>query len=366
MMKGYRRWLLHVLMLLIASAAAGCISDPVVTGTTPATGDSVHGVLVVNEGLLRQDNSTLTFYDPVVGVAEQDYFALKNPGMRLGDTGNDITVRGDRAYIPVTTSQNVEVIALPSGRSSGRVRIANGGDPRQVVIVDDSTAFVSLVTGDAVVEFDPRTLAIVRRLPVGPAPEGIVPAGGRLFVANSGYGFLRQSEPKAGTISVITIADGISMQYLHPGPNPTDLHYCRATGKLYALYGMPAVDSLGGVVEYDPLTLEEKRRWPVAGAGVAGEMSFDEGGEFLYVIGTGGITRIDLQAQALHAETWYQSDQWTPLGFYSLGVAPGSGDLYVGYTKGFTIPGEVLILSRNGILKGRFPAGLNPGAIGFY
>jgi outer membrane protein assembly factor BamB len=323
-------------------------------------------VLVVNEGLLRQDNSTLTFYDPAAGIARQDYFALKNPGMRLGDTGNDITIRGGHAYIPVTTSQNVEVLELPSGRSLGRVHIEGDGGPREVAIADDSTAFVTLVNGDAVVQFNPLTLAVGRRIPVGPAPEGVAVAGGHLFVANSGYGALRQSEPEAGTVSVIDLRDGGLRGHLQPGPNPTAMYYAAATGRLYVVYGMPDLDSIGGVVEYDAATLNLTHRWPIRGVGVAQGIAFDEGRMLGYVIGTEGIYRLHLQDTASKATLLVPSSGINALGFYSIGVAPGDGDLYVGYSRGFTVPGEVALFTREGVRTGGFQAALNPGAFGFY
>src|SRR5438067_805884 len=83
--------------LLLCAYAAGCVSNPVVP---PATGQNAapHGAIVVNEGLFGHDNSTLTVYDPVGGGMIQDFYAQKNPGLRLGDTGNDIVVWGGRAY----------------------------------------------------------------------------------------------------------------------------------------------------------------------------------------------------------------------------------------------------------------------------
>ena len=109
-----------LLLALIGIIVSGCVSDPVVSGLPPSSDDSVHGVFVVNEGLRRQDNSTLTFYDPNENVAVQDYFAVKNPGLRLGDTGNDILIDGDKAYVTMTESHNIEVMALPSLAPSSR------------------------------------------------------------------------------------------------------------------------------------------------------------------------------------------------------------------------------------------------------
>jgi DNA-binding beta-propeller fold protein YncE len=267
----------------------------------------------------------------------------------------------------MTTSQNIEVMELPSMQSLGRVHIPDGGDPRETVIVNDSLGFATLVLDDAIVAFNPRTLISGGRITVGPAPEGIASDGERLFVANSGYAYLRQSEPKAGTISVIDVAQRAEILTVDAGANVVDIHVVSASGKLYALYGMPDPDSVGGVVEYDLATLQERRRWTVYGAGVAGEMAFDTSAGLLYVIGGNGVMRIDLHDGSLQQpEVFASSSEWTSLGFYGLGVSPTTGRVYIGYTRSFTIPGEVLIYNREGELQSKFPCGLNPGSFGFY
>jgi hypothetical protein len=358
------RTLAYLLLAFIAIIASGCIADPVVSGPPPSSDDTAHGVLVVNEGSWHLDNSTLTFYDPNANIAVQDYFAVKNPGLRLGDTGNDILIDGDRGYVAMSQSQNIEVIALPSGKSLGRVRIAEGGDPREVVIINDSLGFATLVLDDAVVAFNPRTFVAGNRIPVGPAPEGIATDGRRVFVANSGYASIRQTEPKAGTISVIDVQSRTETTTITVGPNVIDMQILPTAGKLYALYGMPYPDSVGGVVEYDLTTLKEVHRWMISGAGIAGEMAIDSAAGQLYVIGRDGVMRIDLQGG--DPGLFVPSAGWTVLGFYGLGVSPSNGDVYISYTRDFSIPGETLIYNRSGVLLEKFPCGLNPGTIGFF
>jgi DNA-binding beta-propeller fold protein YncE len=355
---------LFLLLASIAVIVSGCVTDPVVSGLPPSSDDSVHGVFVVNEGSWHQDNSTLTFYDPKGNVAVQDYFAVKNPGLRLGDTGNDILIAGDRAYVTMTESQNIEVVELPSGKSLGRVRIAEGGGPREIAIVDDTLGFATLIYDDAIVAFNPRTFVTGNRIPVGPAPEGIATDGRRAFVANSGYASLRQEEPKAGTISVIDVRSRTETAAVPVGPNVIDMQVFPATGKFYALYGMPYPDSVGGVVEYDLATLKELHRWTIYGAGIAGEMAFDSVAGLAYVIGRDGVMRIDLHGG--EPELFVSGTAWTLLGFYGLGVSPSNGDVYISYTRDFSIPGQTLIYNRSGVLLDKFPCGLTPGAIGFF
>jgi DNA-binding beta-propeller fold protein YncE len=363
MVRGRMAWW-HLAALAILAAAAGCVEDPPVTPPGDINGDSLRGVLVVNEGLQGQDNSTLTFHDPATGETVQDFFARRNPGLRLGDTGNDIDIRNDRAYIVVSRSQNIEVLELPSGRSLGRIRIG-GGDPRKLAIVDDSTGFVTLFS-DEVVRVDLRRFTVGARAPVGPAPEGLAAIAGRVFVANSGMGFLRQREPKAGTVSVLDARTGGETALLHPGPNPQSLLADTARGLVLVQYGMPDADSLGGVVAYDALTLAEVRRWSVRGAGVAGEMALDAERGLLYVVdGEGSLVRIAVSSPAGPQRFLLQSPP-SRLGFYGVGVSPTDGAIYASYVTSYVLPGAVIVYERDGRLRGRFDAGLNPSSFGFF
>ena len=354
----------RALALLAALAVVGCVADPSVTPPGAIGTDSLRGVLVVNEGLRFQDNSTLTFYDPTSREAVQDYFARQNPGLRLGDTGNDIDIRNARAYIVVSTSQNVEVVELPSGRSLGRIRIG-GGDPRKLAIVDDSTAFVTLLASDEIVRVDPRSLAVGERIAVGPAPEGIATLAGRLFVANSGYGFYRRHEPKAGTISVIDARSGAELALLEPGPNPVVVQADALRGRIYVLYGMAHADSSGGIVAYDAATLAEAARWSVPGAGVAGEMALDASRGRLYLVDGGGdLARIDLDSDA-PARRFVQGGPPSTLGYYGVGVSPVDGAIYASSVASYTLPGRVVVIEPDGRVRDRFDAGLNPSSFGF-
>jgi DNA-binding beta-propeller fold protein YncE len=354
----------HLIALSMAMMIAGCVQDPPVIPEDAIVPDSLHGVLVVNEGLKDQDNSTLTYFDAKTGVAVQDFFARQNPGMRLGDTGNGIVVRKGRAYIVVTTSQNIEVIDLPSGRSVGRIRIGEG-DPRKLAIVDDSTAYVTLFK-DAVVRVDPRTLAVGARTAVGPAPEGIAAIAGRVFVANSGMGFYRRHEPKAGTISVLDARTGAETALLAPGPNPVAVLADSTRGRVYVEYGMAGADSAGGVVAYDVATLREVARWSVPGAGLAGEMAIDAARGLLYVVDGGGdLSRIDVTRSAA-PERFVAGGAPSRLGFYGVGVSPADGTIYASYVTSYTLPGSVLVIAPDGTIRTRFDAGLNPSSFGFF
>ncbi len=344
--------------LAAALLPAACVPDP----TAPARPDvapPAAGVLAVNEGLWRRDNATITLYNPADSTAVQDYFAARNPGERLGDLANDVEVRGGLAYIAVSTSETIEVIACGTGRSAGRLRLPTGNQPRRLAFID-STRMAATCFGDSLTVFDPRTLRLDTVVRVGPAPEGVAVAEGAVFVANSGLGNLRASEPRAGTITVLDARTFAMRNEFSIGPDPRDIIAVPVLGRLYVLVGLP--DSLGWVVELDPRTLGVTRRWEVHSGR---EMAIDQLGLICYVVGSDGLLAIDLAGPLSAPRTFVPASAWPATIFYSVGCAP-NGDVYLGTVRDYASPGEVLIFGRDGGVAGRFACGLNPGSFGFY
>lgn len=359
-------FLLPLFCSLLSFLLASCVADPEVP-EQPPVGGVADGVIVVNQGLWRGDNASLTLYSPGTDRATQNWFARQNPGSRLGDSGNDIVIRKRRAYIAVSESATIEVIDLPEGTSAGRIRFPAGTFPQHLIILNDSTGWASNLEDDSIIEFNPATFETGRRVPVGPAPEGIAAAAGRIFVANSGLGALRRNEPGAGTISVLGIGPENGERRIEVGGDLRDLRYFPQNGMLYAFAGAPLPDTAGsGLAEIDPATLEITRRWSFPGAW---DVGFDQGAQQAYIIAQGGIFRIDL------AETDPVPELFLPQSLstlneevpHGIGISPYTGEIFVAVARGYySAPGRTDRYDREGNLLGSFQTGLNPTAFGFY
>ncbi len=354
---------LYTAIILLVILVSGCVSDPGKSEQNDLTGDFSHGILIVNEGLWRQDNSTLTYHNPQTEKVVQDYFGKRNPGLRIGDTGNDIVVRNDRAYIVVSTSRTVEILDLPSGTSAGRVVFPGVGELRYMTIVDDTTAFVT-TRDDDIIRFNPASQTVGEHMAVGPSPEGIAYAAGKIFVANSALGALRQEEPKANTVSVIDVSAGIEIAAPEFGHNPWTLHYHPSLGMVYLLSRPLYPDSVGALVEIDPVTVTETRRWEIINSGPA-EMAFNNSERIAYVLGSEGVLKIDLNKSRDIPALIASARSNNTRAFFDIGISP-AGDIYVSDARLYTTPGSVLVFTPEGRFIRRFQSGLNPGAFGFY
>jgi hypothetical protein len=354
-----------VFPVLLCLVVQGCPQAPAIAPITPIVGFG--GAYILCEGLWRQDNATLSRFDNAKEIVQNDYFASVNPSLRLGDTANDMVLKGDTLYIAVSTSRSIEILQASSGKWLGRIRL-NGmkQEPRCLSIVNDTTAFCTNLNDDSITEFNPRTFTIrTARIPVGPAPEGIAATNRYVFVANSGFGDFRASEPKAGTVSVLDVQTKQERRILTGLPNVSDIAMNRQKTRLYAAYRhLPSkIDSLGGIAEFDAETLQELRRWrmksPLA-------LNFSATGDTLFYVSDGGVDLLAIrQLDAKPTSAVRKTDK--NVVWYGLGVHPRSSALWICNAKDYSSQGEIIVMQTGSSAPiRRFEVGINPNTIVFF
>ncbi|TAE25301.1 MAG: hypothetical protein EAZ92_12425 [Candidatus Kapaibacterium sp.] len=324
---------------------------------------SVSGAYILCEGLYRNDNATLSRYDAASVAVVNDIVPLLNPNLRLGDTANNMVLRGDTLYIAVSVSRTIEIFRASTGVWIGRIRFAGTRqEPRHISIVNDSTAFVSLLNDDSIQEWNPKNFTL-KGVPilVGPSPEGIAASEKYVFVANSGFGDIRAQEAKAGTISVIERASGREFALLGNVPNVRNLILSTDKTRLYAAYThlYSAKDSLGGIVEYDAVNLKELRRWRTKEP-FAPRLRNDS----LLCLSAKGVELVRLGEPSAQLQTLYSSNASNI--WYALALHPSNGEVWVGNARNNQVAGEVLIFHVQNKNLRRFEVGLNPNTIVFY
>jgi YVTN family beta-propeller protein len=198
----------------------------------PQTGDK--GVYVLN-GI----SETLSFYD----------FESKSVWNNVDTTGtypNQIVIRKEMAYIVNSGSANLQILDIDTNQEMGSVDLGSGSNPWSIALVDNSKAYVSLFVSDQVAVLDLVGNQVVKNLPVGKSPEGIVVAQNKLYVCNTGYEFSNYGE---GSVSVISIENDSLLKTIPVGTNPQvigldeegELHvvctgnFLDETGKVYII-----------------------------------------------------------------------------------------------------------------------------------
>lgn len=353
----------YIFVITYFAVLLSCVQEP----TNPIKDENIQfsskGAYILCEGLWGFDNSSLDRFDSEKNILINQYFKKVNPGYKLGDTSNDIILKGDTAFVVVSTAKTIEVFLVSTGKYIGRINLAGNRCPRHICIVNDSSAWITDLYSHSIIEFNPTTLKLTGiELKTGPAPEGIVIWNNILFVANSGYGDYLKNEPNAGTISVI---DAIAKQEITRIKNITnvvDLLINYKTNTLYATYFslLSQKDSTGGIVEINLDSYKETNRWRID----AQKTILSTTNDTMYFINKNGLYIIDFTKEIKQYELLIKnnsSDNW-----YSLAI--DDNKLWIANSFNHQINGELLIYDLNDLTKilQKFSTGVNPNKIVFY
>jgi WD40 repeat protein len=343
----------------------GCVETPSPQQPDTPPLQRQNGVYVLCEGNWRADNSTLTYINELEKKSYNDYFAAVNTGMRIGDTANDILIKGDTTYIVVSTSKTVELIRTTTGTSLGRISIS-GLEIRKMAFLNDSVAGLTSFDG-GIRFFNVKQLREESTfIPTGPFPEGIIAYQNNMFVANSGLGDIYATAPNAGTIAHVS-KSGESVQYIRNVPNVQQLVLRKKSASVIAAFPnlLSKPTELGGIVELDASsgeTLHSKSIWRPA------SMVLSNSQDTLYYLSADTVKMIDLQQKPWQEKVLFVGNNIVQgvSSWRGMAVHPETGFLWICNAKSFTEAGEVLIYSPDGILQQQYNTGINPGKIVFF
>lgn len=346
-----------LLLLLLVGSCVPTPSGPDDGAITIVPG----GVFTLCEGLWQQNNAALSYRDPG-GTVVRDAFVGANRGAALGDTPTDVVVLGDTMIVCVSTSRELVMIDRRTAHVIRRTTIGAHEQPYRMALAGDRL-YVTCLNADVVIEFQARTLErSTQNVPVGPAPEGLAVTSTKLYVAVSGLGDLRRTEPLAGTVQILRRSDLSVVGQIDGLWNAADVAADAQRNLVWVSYRHFASepDSLGGVVAIDSRadTVVAHYRLNAPSRLVVdpqtGEVFVLHAQGIEGVNGTGGIRRVVDHRSGVGADAWY-----------SLWRHPQSGELYVGNARSFVTDGEVLVYSVQGALLGRYSVGLNPTAFAY-
>jgi hypothetical protein len=149
-----------------------------------------NGLVVLNEGLYQQNNSSICFYSFENSQVFTQAFFTEN-GRGLGDTANDFekyTLDGkEYIIIAVDISSQIEIVEATTLKSVAQIPLFDGAsarEPRRIEVYGYA-AFVCCFDGTVSV-IDLTSYEVVKTIQVGANPDGMVQVGDELFVSNSG------------------------------------------------------------------------------------------------------------------------------------------------------------------------------------
>lgn len=348
----------------MAFAAASC-SDNDLPPTGPVGGGpsvsdpKIAGLYILNSGKEGSNNSSLSYLDASNRVVSTDVFRNAN-GKRLGDTGNSMVIYGNKMYIAVTGSSILFVTDL-KGNIVKEITVEGESanlSPRHLFPADGKV-YVSFMEGFAG-EIDTANFNI-KKVKVGPMPEGIAYANKKVYVANSdGYNL---ADGYGKTVSVIDASTFTVIKNLDVAMNPQTLHVA-SNNKIYLIAlgnyaDVPAklqkintsTDTVSDVPDIEPTNMAIGKD----GVAYIQVTEYDQNWK-----ASSSYYSFDVSKDKVVGE--FASPADIPDG-YSIFADKVTGDVYIG-TSDYISNGDVYLLSADGEILMKFDTGgLNPIAI---
>lgn len=353
---------LQISSLLIVLLLLSCKENPTDNALKFPDTTNSNFALILCEGLWGYNNSTVSKLNLRTYEVQNDFTSLVNKNFKIGDTGNDIAMKGDTFFVVVTTSKALEYFEVSTGKLIGYLVFDDNSAPRHIAVINDSIVAITDLYKDCVYLVNISAKIIERSIKVGPAPEFVEYYNGILFVTNSGYGDYRAKEPKAGTLSVVDLTLGREVANIAVGPNPIEVAIDSNRKRLYVSYNhLPSLkDSIGGILILDLNNWQALQHWKLPSPR---SLKIDSETGDLYFLSNDKVFRLIVDKGL--AEELIVNPRANEI-WYSLGLDTKNKLLLIGNAKNYTVEGEVLVFkwdSQNSFLKTNVPVGLNPSEI---
>ena len=347
-----------VITLLFALALSSCDQ------ADPENPVRTTGVIVANQGNFSDGNGSVMIVDPVGKTVE-------TVATNLSSIIQSLELRGSVFHVVANTGGRIDIHSTETGQRVGQVTGLTS--PRYMVSLGSGKAYVTNLyktgfLGGTVSVIDLNTNTITKTIDVGNNPEGIVAVGGRVYVANNGFG-------AGSTLSVInTVTDEVSetIDVGCDGPrslvvdSEVDL-WVMCTGQtLYDEDFNVIGETPGEIVILDGASGAETTRFALTSrimtAGPGQDAYYSEEEQELHVVlDQNKVMRINTGANAI-------VDTFGPLAGDPIGaVAYDAIDelMYVARVPGFASSGSVTVHDRAGVQVDFYTVGVAPAHIEF-
>ncbi len=349
-----------ILPILVCLLFTSCNDEPLFQTNDQTDLDLQNqSIYVLCEGLFNQNNSSLAYFDS--NSAVNDIF-FSNNGRKIGDTANSIIHYGNKLYIAVSVSDNLEVIDATNGKSIKMIPFGNENHTRQprAIAAYKNKIYVCCYDG-TVCRIDTATLTIEESISTGRNPDGIAVSNGKLFVSNSGG--LDFNSPD-NTISVIDIDSFTETTKIEVHPNPGDI-IADNKGRIFVIsrgkynHQTNYYDPL--LQQIDPITNSIAQSYQTDACNISTD------GENLYLYGQeeSSIAVMETATGTLFNNNFIM-DGTRIERVYGVDVNPVNGDVYVCDALDYVTPGSIYCFDKFGYRKFVIRnVGINPNSVVF-
>lgn len=334
--------------------------------------DSICGFFLMNEGNMGTNKCTIDYYDYSTGKYTNNIFSIvnKNMALDLGDSGNDMSIYGDKLYTVVNGSNIVEVMDANTARHITQIPVANCRN----IAFDGGYAYVSSYAGASmsdsvsrvgyVARIDTLTLQVTDSCMVGYQPEEMAVHDGKLYVANSGGYCYPDYDNRVSVIDLNTfkLVRNIEVEVnLHRMAIDVrrGVVYVSSRGDYYTIpSAIYAIDAKADTVLYQIPDLN------CADIEIAGDSLYVYSTEFDYntyqtIV---AFSIYDIAQQKVVSRNFITDGTEGDIVYpYGMSVNPENGDIYITDAKDFVTPGMVYCYDRLGNRKWAAMTGDIPG-----
>jgi hypothetical protein len=319
-----------------------------------------NGALILNQGGFGKGNASVSYLSDDFVTQQNTIFSLVNPTITLGDTGQDIGLYQNLAFIVLNVSDKIEVVNRYT--MAHVATIATGLSNPRYIAFSNGKAFVTnwgdggSTSDDYVAVLNLSTYALTTKIAVAEGPERIVENNNKLYVAHQGgYGYGK-------TISVINAVDNTLATTINVGDVPNSLEI--NNGALYVICGgkpsYSAAETAGSFVKIDLSNNTVSNTISFPAKTHPSNLDIVDANVF-YTVGS-AIYKSTLAASTLPSTPLFTTTAQGVYGVYSFAV--NNDKIYVGDAGDYSSNGKVYVYSSMGILEHNYTVGVIP--TGFY
>ncbi|WP_324721217.1 YncE family protein [Salinimicrobium sp. HB62] len=346
----------YLLLLFMFSLLTSCEVDDDNNPVPDNSGAFSEGILVLNEGLWGQGNSSVSFIDGATGEVKQGIYSEVN-GSDLGDTASDIGFYEDLAFIVVNVSNTIEIVDRRTFESVATID-SELENPRKIAFLM-GLAYItnwgdaSDPSDDFIAVFDARTFDFLDKIEVEEGPEDILAIGEKLFVAHQGGWSFND---------IISVISGDEVEKtITVGDVPNDLS--EDNGFLWvSSAGLPdyAGETAGEISKIDLSTMEVVKTFSNAAATWHPSNITVENGLVYYTLGT-EVYSFGSGEETLPSEPLFNMEEVSNL----YGFRLHEGRIYAASASAdYTGDGKLYIYNTaSGNLENTYDTGINPNGI---
>ncbi len=345
------RW--AIFMVLTLFLYSSCVKKPLFPDENTISTNQYHGILILNEGLWQQNNSTLTFYNPISREVKKNVFYMVNNQI-LGDTANDILKIADTLFIVVSTSNTIYKLDAKTLKILQTLIIPDGGDLRKMVYVSPKKAYISALTGQKVWIINPSEMQVLSSFAIS-FPEEMKLVQNKLYITQSNY------PPNFKNKNLVVwdiLSDTKIKEIVLPVENATHLALDN-TQNLWVSCTGDYINPISAVCKINTNTDSIEKNIPVSDSPTHIRTVQDT----VYAMNDNGIMRY--YEGITTPELWIKKEFFTEFGevFYNFYFDETLQKWFITTSRQFIYDGRVLILSKTGNLEHSFVSGLNPSMI---